>query len=112
MKGVTLNRHLVLEAPERAPDGAGGYGETWRPVGELWAEIIARTGREVVDGTAQLSSAGYKITVRAAPHGAPSRPKPEQRLRSGSRVFRIEAVTERGPMGRYLTCYATEEVAV
>jgi len=112
MKRINLNRRLVLEAPQRVPDGAGGYGETWQPIGEIWAEIIARTGREVTDGTAQLSSTGYKITVRAAPHGAPSRPKPEQRLRSGSRIFRIEAVTEQGPMARYLTCYAQEEVAV
>lgn len=112
MKHVNLNRHLVLEAPERTADGAGGYGETWRQVGEVWAQIVARTGREVEDGTAQLSSTGYKITVRAAPWGAPSRPKPEQRLRGGGRTFRIEAVTDRDPLGRYLTCYATEEVAV
>ncbi len=112
MAEIKLNRRLVLEAPERAPDGAGGYAETWRQVGEIWADIAALTGRETVDGTAQLSSTGYKITVRAAPHGAPSRPKPEQRLRSGSRVFNITAVTERDALGRYLTCYATEEVAV
>ena len=112
MKHINLNRHLVLEAPERVADGAGGYAETWQPIGEVWAEIIARTGREVTDGTAQVSSTGYRITVRAAPYGAPSRPKPEQRLRDGSRIFRIEAVTERDPLGRYLTCYAQEEVAV
>ncbi|MFD0859569.1 head-tail adaptor protein [Roseovarius aquimarinus] len=112
MHDVKLNRRLVLEAPERGPDGAGGYIETWRRIGELWADIAARTGRETQDGTAALSSAGYRITVRAAPHGAPSRPKPEQRLRSGSRVFNITAVTEQDPQGRYLTCHATEEVAV
>jgi SPP1 family predicted phage head-tail adaptor len=112
MGNFHLNRKLTLEAPERVPDGAGGYGETWRQVGEIWADIAARTGRETTDGTAHLSSTGYKITVRAAPYGAPSRPKPEQRLRSGSRIFKIEAVTDRDPRGRYLTCYAQEEVAV
>jgi len=112
MKHVNLNRHLVLEAPGRIADGAGGYTQTWQPIGELWAQIIARTGREVTGGTAQVSSTGYKIMVRAAPWGAPSRPKPEQRLRDGRRVFRIEAVTEQDPVGRYLTCYAQEEVAV
>lgn len=112
MKPVNLNRHLVLEAPERSPDGAGGYTETWQPIGEIWAEIVARTGRDVVGSTVQQSRTGYKITVRAAPYGAPSRPKPEQRLRDGSRLFRIEAVTEQDVLGRYLTCYAQEEVAV
>ncbi len=112
MSRVNLNRRLILETPERVADGAGGYADTWRQLGEVWAQVAARTGREVTDGTAQLSSAGYMITVRAAPWGAPSRPKPEQRLRSGGRIFRIEAVTDSDPMGRYLTCYAQEEVAV
>ena len=112
MRHVNLNRHLVLETPERIADGAGGYVQTWRPVGEIWGEIVARTGREIAGGAVQLSSATYRITVRAAPVGAPSRPRPEQRLRCAGRVFKIEAVTDRDPAGRYLTCYATEEVAV
>lgn len=112
MSHVNLNRHLILEAPERLPDGAGGYVQTWRCVGEIWGEIVARTGREVSGGEVQLSSASYRIIVRAAPVGAASRPRPEQRLRGAGRVFRIEAVTDRDPTGRYLTCYATEEVAV
>lgn len=111
MSHVNLNRRLMLETPERISDGAGGYGDNWRQVGEIWAQIAARTGREVTDGTAQVSSTSYMITVRAAPWGAPSRPKPEQRLRGGGRIFRIEAVTDRDPLGRYLTCYAQEEVA-
>lgn len=112
MKPVSLNRHLVLEEPARISDGGGGYVETWQQIGEVWARIAARTGREMVGGTVQRSSAGYKITVRAAPYGAPSRPKPEQRLRDGSRIFRIEAVMEQDVQGRYLVCYAQEEVAV
>ena len=52
----------------------------------------------------------YRITVRAAPFGAPRRPKPEQRLREGARVFRIAAVAEDDADGRYLTCFAQEEV--
>ena len=57
MKRIPLNRHLVLEAPERAPDGAGGYGETWQPIGALWAEIVARTGRERRDANRAGGSA-------------------------------------------------------
>ena len=112
MVRMVLNRQLVLEAPTRVADGAGGFGQTWAVLGTLWADVAARTGREVTDGTAQLSSTRYRITVRAAPYGAASRPKPEQRFRDGARVFQIEAVADRDPSGRYLTCYATEEVAV
>jgi head-tail adaptor len=49
--------------------------------------------------------------VRGAPVGVPSRPEAGQRFREGSRVYRIEAVAEKDPQGRYLTCFATEEVA-
>ena len=51
-----------------------------------------------------------KITLRAAPVGSSMRPLPEQRFVEGSRVFRIQAVTERGNDLRYLTCFADEEL--
>lgn len=107
-----LNRALVLEAPERVSDGAGGYVEGWVVLGTLWAEISARSGRETAHGGAPVSRASYRITVRGAPYGAPDRPKPQQRFRDGARVFTIEAVTERDGAGRYLTCFAEEEVVV
>jgi head-tail adaptor len=50
-----------------------------------------------------------RITVRGAPVGAEQRPRPDQRFRDGSRLFRILAVTERDAAGRYLLCFAREE---
>jgi hypothetical protein len=32
------------------------------------------------------------------------------RFRDGARLYRIEAVQESDPMGRFLTCFAVEEV--
>lgn len=110
MARVNLNRRLVLEAPQRVPDGAGGHAESWAEIGVLWADVAARSGREGTDAGLQVSSAAYRITVRAAPYGAPSRPRAEQRFRDGQRIFRIEAVTERDSAGRFLTCFAQEEV--
>lgn len=106
-----LNRRLVLEAAERVPDGAGGFTETWVALGTLWADVRARGGRERATGAVGLSATGFRILVRAAPHGAPSRPLPGQRLRQGARVFAIAAVAEADAAGRYLTCFADEEVA-
>ncbi len=102
-----LSRRLLLEGPSRAPDGAGGVTESWVPLGIVWGEVLPRTGRD----TGGLSHLGVKITVRAAPQGAPSRPTPSHRFRDGDRVFTIDAVTERDPEGRFLTCFATEEAA-
>jgi head-tail adaptor len=107
-----LSHALVLEAPERVSDGSGGYVEGRVALGTLWAEITARTGRETAHGGAPVSRVGYKIVVRGAPFGTPARPMAEQRFRDGARVFTIQAVAERDPDGRYLTCFAEEEVVV
>ncbi|MEM6940556.1 MAG: phage head closure protein [Pseudomonadota bacterium] len=107
-----LNRKLVLEAPDRVSDGAGGYTEGWIVLGTLWAEINARTGRETASIGAPVTRVGYKIVVRGAPFGAPSRPMAQQRFRDGARIFNIEAVAERDPEGRYLTCFVEEERVV
>jgi head-tail adaptor len=53
----------------------------------------------------------YRIVVRAAPPGAPSRPQAGQRFREGGRLFAIRAVAEAGGAGRFLVCFAEEEVS-
>ena len=105
-----LNRRLTLEVPQRVPDGAGGFTTAWVPQGVLWANCKPRTGRERGEGGAPVSAVSYKITVRGAAHGSPSRPKPEQRFRDGGRIFNIRAVTEWDDRGMYLLCFADEEV--
>ena len=110
MSGPRLSRKLVLEEAQRVPDGAGGFALTWVAKGTLWAAVDAGAGRERAGESVTLSTASYRITVRGAPQGAPSRPRPEQRFRDGTRLFVIAAVTEADGDGRYLTCHATEEV--
>jgi head-tail adaptor len=107
MTAPRLTRRLVLEAPERLPDGAGGYTETWVARGAIWGQVALRgAGREVDAAASRLN---LRITVRAAPQGAPSRPTAAMRFRDGTRIYRIEAVTEAESSGRHLVCFATEE---
>jgi head-tail adaptor len=108
----TLNRLLMLEEPQRVPDGAGGYSETWRALGSLWAQVSTRSGRESERHATAIAATSYRITVRGAPFGALERPRPEQRFRDGDRVYLIRAVAEADTLGRYLTCFATEEVTI
>ena len=112
MSSPHLNRKLRLETPHRIPDGAGGYSETWAILGEHWAEIKARTGRERDEAGVPVSTMGFRITVRAAPYGSLSRPTPGQRFREAQRSFLVKAVAENDPLGRYLICFAEEEVVV
>lgn len=107
---MDLTRLLALEEAQRVADGAGGYSLAWVALGALWAQVDAGTGRERAVESVTQSIVGYRITVRAAPSGSPRRPRPEQRFREGTRVFRIVAVAERDARGMYLDCTCIEEV--
>ena len=111
MPAPVLDRRLTLEEAQNLPDGAGGFQQSWVTLGALWARLKPRLGGESGADSATLSKAAYVITVRAAPFGAPSRPRPDQRFREGARVFRILAVSDNDDRGRYLNCVAQEEVA-
>lgn len=110
MTAPRLNRRLILEEALRAPDGAGGSTLTWVVRGVIWAAIQQGAARERVAEFATMSSVACRITVRGAPFGAPSRPKPDQRFRDGQRTYRITGVSEADAEGRYLVCAAVEEV--
>lgn len=111
MRVPRLDRRLALEEAQNAADGSGGFSQTWVTLGYLWAEVRPGTGRERAEDFVTVSRVPYRITVRSAPEGMSSRPKPDQRFREGSRLFRILAVSDRDDRGRYLTCFAEEEVA-
>lgn len=100
---------LILEVPKREGDGLGGFRLGWQQQGVLWAEMVSGSGRERGAEVGAESVVTWRITVRGARAGDPRRPAPGQRLRMGGRVFRIEAVAERDPAGKWLTCHAREE---
>jgi len=104
-----LSRALVLESPVVTPDGAGGFVTTWESLGTVWAEIRAGAGRARFAALGPSGEVRLRIVLRATPAGSPRRPRPEQRLREGARIFRILAVAEADVQGRYLICTATEE---
>lgn len=110
MSAPRLTRRMVLEARSELPDGAGGFALSWVALGEVWAAVAPGTGREGGAEAVTLGEVAVRITLRGAPEGAASRPMAGQRLREGGRLFRILAVTEADPAGRYLTCFAREEV--
>ncbi|MEM1266539.1 MAG: head-tail adaptor protein [Pseudomonadota bacterium] len=100
----TLNRRLMLEERVTLPDGAGGFEVTWTALGSLWADVDARAGREGVVAGQDHTRQKVRITVRAAPQGAASRPRADQRFREGARLYPILAVTESDGRGHYLMC--------
>jgi head-tail adaptor len=109
MREPKLTRALMLETPISVPDGAGGMSVSWVALGTLWAQLRAGTGREVQASHGPSGLVRHKITTRAAPEGSEQRPRPEQRFREGTRLWRITAVAEADAEGRYLVCTAEEE---
>lgn len=110
MKPVRLSRKLDLESVVQVADGAGGFQETWSKLGEHWAQLSFGRGRIRASGETAVSTVPTEVVVRGAPVGATSRPVPDQRFREGDRCWRIVAVTEFDPSGRYLRCDTIEEV--
>lgn len=60
-----LRRRIPLYAPERTPDGAGGFSESWNTAGEFWARIVPLNGGEIVATDHLESPARYRVEVRA-----------------------------------------------
>ena len=110
MSVPNLNRKLALQDPVRTPDGAGGWSVTWTTLGHLWAEVRHGRGRALTVATLDVARVPLNIIVRAAPVGDDRRPRAEQRLVDGGRVYRILAVREVGTEARFLDCVAEEEV--
>lgn len=111
MKAPTLNRQLVLEDAVRVSDNSGGFTVIWTGLGAVWAHVAPGTGREKALHNLPRSHVPLQIYVRAAPVGSPRRPQAGQRFREGTRIYNINAVTERDRGGRFLLCHAQEEVA-
>ena len=105
-----LTRTLVLEKPTRVSDGSGGFTQGWAVLGTLWADMRAGSGREIAGQVVAVARVPYVIVVRSALVGSPQRPLVDQRFRDGARIFRILAVAETDPGGRYLTCLTDEEI--
>jgi head-tail adaptor len=106
-----MNRRLVLEEETRIFDGAGGWSREWRSLGAIWAHVSARGARERDEDGRERSRVSHRITVRAAPFGSERRPRADQRLREGARVFRIRGVSEADARGAFLTVSADEETS-
>ncbi len=110
MTVYSLNRPMALEEAQATDDGAGGHELAWVTLGTLWTELRPVSGRELRGEIVPESQMRFRIFLRAAPQGSPQRPRPDQRFREGTRIFRILTVSEADPLGAFLICHAHEEV--
>jgi SPP1 family predicted phage head-tail adaptor len=84
-----LSTRLIIEAPQEAPDGAGGVTRTFVEVGRVWAKLTPAGMDERVAADRALGVLTHRATVRAR-----SDLTIAHRLRLGARRFRIRALRE------------------
>ena len=107
---VRLLRRLVLEAPQRTPDGSGGFAID---LGAGRHALGRRDGADGARGPDRRAPSGRGCATGswcAARRSGRRAAAPEQRLREGGRVFAILTVAERDVDGRYLEILAEEGV--
>jgi SPP1 family predicted phage head-tail adaptor len=101
-----LRLRLELEKATPMPDGAGGSTLVWGAVATLSADVVPLKAeeREVGEGLADVVS--HRIVIRQRDDVAAG-----DRFRLGTRVFRINGITDPEEDGRYLVCLCEEEGA-
>ena len=107
-----LSRMLTLETPITQPDGAGGYSHSWTVLGQLWAAVDVASGKATSGETSPITRVSYNIVVRASPDDSERRPRAGQRFREGKCLYQIKAVKQVDERAHYLSCFATEELAL
>ncbi|MDZ4789674.1 MAG: phage head closure protein [Hyphomicrobiales bacterium] len=97
-----MRRRVIIEAPQRASDGAGGFNETWASVATVWARVHARGGAERMRADRLASIVSHDITIRWRAGVLPT-----MRIRFGQRVVEIIAKVE-DERRRVLICECEE----
>jgi SPP1 family predicted phage head-tail adaptor len=59
-----MNQRVQILAQTRAPDGGGGYSESWNAVATVWADVEPRTGDNVFAADALQSRVEHRLTIR------------------------------------------------
>lgn len=99
----TLRTELGLQARTTAPDGLGGFSESWAEIATVFARVepVAAESRFGADRAFQTTT--HRMTLRHRP-GVES----GMRFARKDRVFDILTVHDPDESGRYLVCRTRE----
>lgn len=98
-----LRHRVTLQQRLRSGDEGGGATISWGPIATVWAEITARSGREIVLGDTPTARGAYRIVMRYR-----SDLDATMRLEWAGRVFEILSVRDESGTRRWLTCECEE----
>lgn len=98
-----LNKRVTLQTLSTTGDGGGGSVETWADTATVWASVEPLRGSERFEAQQTASRLSHKVTIR---HRAVT---PQQRVKFGTRYFKIEAVINPKERGELLELLCEEE---
>ena len=101
-----LRHRLSPQAPTATADSYGGRTIVWTDVVTLWGRIDSLRGAEQLHGMQLGERVTHRITIRFREDVSAV-----QRLRFGSRIFKIQSVLDRDGRRRWLELLCEEEVA-
>lgn len=100
-----MRHKLILQNRVRAPDGAGGYTESWMDVADkpvVYAAIQNLSATEVLRQRQLAAEAQYRVLIHYRDGVTP-----DMRLWSTERVYNIVGVLDRDMRKEYLEILAT-----
>lgn len=98
-----LRHRLTIQQSVRAVDEGGGATLTWSDLADVWAEVTAQSGREIVSGDALTARRFYRVLMRYRADVDPT-----MRLIWNERVFEILSVRDEDGTQHWLTCDCEE----
>lgn len=98
-----LSKRVTIQTHTDVPDGGGGTVKDWIDTVTVWARVEPLDGSERFQAQQVTSSLSHRVTIR---HRSVT---PQQRIKFGSRILRINAVVNPNERGEMLQILCEEE---
>lgn len=99
-----LDQRIELEHIVQAPDGGGGYVESWVSYAHVWANVRPMSGRERFQAQQTQAAADYRFTIRYRDDVTEA-----DRIRWRGKTYNIRFIADAGPREPYLAIDAELE---
>ncbi len=99
----SLNQRATLLARVLAPDGGGGFNESWSAFATVWIQLTPLAATDTLGAAHLESRVRHRIVLRRRSDLAAG-----QRIAVGGRVFRVHGVVDDGPRAAFITLQCEE----
>lgn len=98
-----LNKKVTVQYPVVAPDGMGGFTETWTNLDTIWAALWPISAKEQIQSMSNTMETTHRVRARYR-----SDIKHNYRIKFGNRCFNIISIINPNEQNRWLDIMAKE----